>query len=107
MLAQSPCALWAPAGTPAPIIAKLNAQVTQALGAPAMKDQLRAQGVEAIPTSPAVFDRRLRVEIDQWAKVVKATGAPPEQFADRDATRARTSLVRMRARAMREIRFRQ
>jgi tripartite-type tricarboxylate transporter receptor subunit TctC len=71
-------ALWAPAGTPAPIVAKLNAHVTQALGAAAMKDQLRAQGLEAIPTSPAVFDRRLRVEIDQWAKVVKATGATPE-----------------------------
>jgi tripartite-type tricarboxylate transporter receptor subunit TctC len=48
MLAQSTCALWAPAGTLAPILAKLNAQVTPALGAAAMKDQLRAQGLSPV-----------------------------------------------------------
>jgi tripartite-type tricarboxylate transporter receptor subunit TctC len=49
MLAQSTCALWAPAGTPAPAIAKLSAQATPALGAASMKDRLRAQGLSLVP----------------------------------------------------------
>jgi tripartite-type tricarboxylate transporter receptor subunit TctC len=71
-------ALWAPAATPPQILARLNREVTALLASAAMKDQLAAQGLEAIPTKPEVFASRLRVEIDQWAKVVKATGAKPE-----------------------------
>ncbi|MES2561706.1 MAG: tripartite tricarboxylate transporter substrate binding protein [Pseudomonadota bacterium] len=71
-------ALWAPAGTPAPILGKLNQEVTQVLNAAAMKEQLAAQGLDAIPSTPEAFARRLRVEIEQWGKVVKATGAKPE-----------------------------
>jgi hypothetical protein len=43
-----------------------------------MKEQLGAQGLEAIPTTPDAFLRRLRIEIEQWGKVVRATGAKPE-----------------------------
>ena len=71
-------ALWAPARTPRDIVAKLHAETTKALTGAAMREQLRSQGLEAIPTTPAAFDQRLRVEIAQWAKVVKATGATPE-----------------------------
>jgi tripartite-type tricarboxylate transporter receptor subunit TctC len=71
-------ALWAPAATPPQILARLNREVTALLASAAMKDPLAAQGLEAIPTKPEVFASRLRVEIDQWAKVVKATGAKPE-----------------------------
>ena len=71
-------ALWAPRGTPREIVAKLNAETTKALSSPVMREQLRAQGLEPIPTTPEAFDKRLRVEIAQWAKVVKATGATPE-----------------------------
>ena len=70
--------LWLPARTPREIVAKLNAETTRALGGAATKEQLRAQGLEAIPTTPEAFAGRLRVEIAQWAKVVKATGATPE-----------------------------
>ncbi len=70
--------LWAPAATPAPIVAKLNTQVTQILNSASMKEQLGAQGLDAIPTAPEAFSRRLRMEIDQWGKVVRATGAKPE-----------------------------
>ena len=71
-------ALWAPAGTPAPILGRLNKEVNQVLHATAMKEQLAAQGLDAIPSTSDAFARRLRVEIEQWGKVVKATGAKPE-----------------------------
>jgi tripartite-type tricarboxylate transporter receptor subunit TctC len=71
-------ALWAPAGTPREIVAKLNADVTQILNSTTMKEQLGAQGLEPIPTSPEAFAKQLRVEIAKWGKVVKATGAKPE-----------------------------
>jgi tripartite-type tricarboxylate transporter receptor subunit TctC len=71
-------ALWAPAATPPQILERLNREVTQLLSSAAMKDSLATQGLEAIPTKPDAFASRLRVEIDQWAKVVRATGAKPE-----------------------------
>ena len=71
-------ALWAPARTPREIVAKLTAETTRALASPAMQSELRAQGLEAIPTTPEAFTSRLRAEIAQWGKVVKATGATPE-----------------------------
>lgn len=71
-------ALWTPAGTPREIVARLHSETTKVLSAPAMKEQLSAQGLEPIPTTPDAFSKRLRVEIAQWGKVVKATGAKPE-----------------------------
>jgi len=71
-------ALWAPAGTPAPILAKLHKEVIRVLESAPMREQLAVQGLEAIPTSPETFSKRLRVEIEQWGKVVRATGAKPE-----------------------------
>ena len=43
-----------------------------------MKEQLAAQGLEPIPTTPEAFEKQLRIEIEKWGKVVKATGAKPE-----------------------------
>ncbi len=71
-------ALWAPAGTPAQILARLNKEVTQVLNSAAMKEQLGGQGLEPIPSTPEAFARRLRLEIEQWRQVVKTTGAKAE-----------------------------
>ena len=71
-------ALWSPAGTPRAIVAKLNAHVTEILRSMPMKEQLAAQGLEPIPTTPEAFEKQLRIEIEKWGKVVKATGAKPE-----------------------------
>jgi tripartite-type tricarboxylate transporter receptor subunit TctC len=70
--------LWAPAATPAAVIAALNKEVGKILAAPSMKEQLSAQGLEPVPTSPDAFAKQLRVEIDKWGKVVKASGVKPE-----------------------------
>jgi len=70
--------LWAPSGTPPEIIGGLHKEVTKILSSPAMKEQLGSQGLEAIPTTPEAFGQQLRVEIQKWGRVVKASGAKPE-----------------------------
>ena len=67
--------ILAPAGTPAPIVAKLNAEVNKWLQSPEGKEQLLAQGAEVAGGPPEQFVAHIRAETDKWAKVVKASGA--------------------------------
>ena len=67
--------ILAPAGTPAPIVAKLNAEVNKWLQSPEGKEQLLAQGAEVAGGPPEKFVAHIRAETDKWAKVVKASGA--------------------------------
>ncbi len=67
--------LLAPAGTPAPIVVRLNAEVNKYLQSPEGKDQLLAQGAEVAGGSPEQFVAHIRAETDKWAKVVKISGA--------------------------------
>jgi tripartite-type tricarboxylate transporter receptor subunit TctC len=71
-------ALWAPAGTPHQIISALNKEMTEILNSPAIRDQFGSQGLEPIPTTPEAFAKQLRIEIEKWGKVIKASGAKPE-----------------------------
>ncbi|HWI12709.1 MAG TPA: tripartite tricarboxylate transporter substrate binding protein [Burkholderiales bacterium] len=66
--------MWAPAGMSADLVAMLNRDVTRIVASTAMRDQLAAQGLQAIPTAPEAFATELRHEIDKWARVVKASG---------------------------------
>ena len=61
----------APAGTPKPIIDKLNAEIQKALAKPEVQEQLLAQGAYATPTTPEQAQARIKAEIEKWAKVVK------------------------------------
>jgi tripartite-type tricarboxylate transporter receptor subunit TctC len=67
--------LLAPAGTPKDIIAKLNAASVKALASPEMRERLAAQGADPIGNTPEQFAAFIKVEIDKWAKIVKASGA--------------------------------
>lgn len=60
-----------PAATPKDIIASLNRQITGAMNAPDLRDQLIARGAEPRPSTPEAFDAFLRAETAKWAKVVK------------------------------------
>ena len=69
--------LFAPAGTPREIIARLNAAAGKALLAPELALPLRAQGSEPRPTTPEELARFMRVEHSRWERVVKTTGLAP------------------------------
>jgi tripartite-type tricarboxylate transporter receptor subunit TctC len=64
----------APAHTPAEIVNKLHATITQILGTAEMKDRLDKAGAELRPMSPAQFGGFIRDEMTKWAKVVKESG---------------------------------
>jgi tripartite-type tricarboxylate transporter receptor subunit TctC len=65
-------ALFAPARTPAPVLAKLHAAVVQALAAPAMLDVLRAQAALPDPTTPEGLAALVVSEQEAWGKVVRS-----------------------------------
>jgi tripartite-type tricarboxylate transporter receptor subunit TctC len=62
--------VMAPAGTPAPIIAKLNAEIQKILATPEAQEQMLLQGAYAIRMTPEQSGERIRKEISQWAKVI-------------------------------------
>jgi tripartite-type tricarboxylate transporter receptor subunit TctC len=70
--------LLAPAGTPADIVAKWNAEVTRILRTPEMRDRLTAMGAEAAPDTPAEFAQFISSEAAKYARIVKLSGARPD-----------------------------
>ncbi len=67
--------IWAPAGTPRPIVDKLNAAFQAALANEEVKKRLFARGAEPVPGTPEDFARHIASELPKWAEVVKASGA--------------------------------
>jgi tripartite-type tricarboxylate transporter receptor subunit TctC len=70
--------LMAPAGTPKPIIDKLNAAIKAIMQRPDVKAAWAAQGAEPMFMTPEEFDAYLRKDIEKWANVVKISGAKAE-----------------------------
>ena len=70
--------LWVPAGTPAAVIAKLNADMSRAFSDPATKERLLGQGAEPAPGSAAEFGAFVRAEKAKWARVIKAANIKPD-----------------------------
>ena len=68
----------APAGTPKPIITRLNADIHKSLQDPAVAKRLAAVGFEITYGTPEEFSAYIKSEIKKWAKVVKASGAKPD-----------------------------
>ncbi len=67
----------APAGTPKPIIMRLNADIHKSLQDPAVVKRLEGVGFEITYGTPEQFSAYIKSEIKKWAKVVKASGAKP------------------------------
>lgn len=70
--------LMAPAGTPRPVLERLNTEVVKVLNAADVKEAWGKQGAQTIPMSIEQFDKFLREDIAKWAGVVKATGMKVE-----------------------------
>src|SRR4051812_28524992 len=66
--------MLAPAGTPAEILKKLNAEIQKALAAPDMKERLANLGNEPLSMSPEQFDAFLREEFNTLGEVMRAAG---------------------------------
>jgi tripartite-type tricarboxylate transporter receptor subunit TctC len=66
--------LAAPAGTPQPVIDKLNKAVADALNSPEGRKRLAEQGLEPEANTPAQAAQFVAAEMQQWGAVVKAAG---------------------------------
>jgi tripartite-type tricarboxylate transporter receptor subunit TctC len=67
--------LMAPIATPAPILEKLNAEITRIVNQPEVKSAWSKQGAVSMSMSTAEFGKFLRDDIAKWANVVKISGA--------------------------------
>ena len=66
--------MYAPAGTPQPVIARLNAEVTRLLALPDMKEKILSYGLEANSSTPEALAARAREDAAKWSRVIKAAG---------------------------------
>jgi len=71
--------LMAPKATPPAIIERLNAEVSRIVGAPETAKAWTAQGAQPMVMNVAEFSRYVQADIAKWAKIVKISGAKPEQ----------------------------
>lgn len=67
--------MFAPAGTPAPVLAKLNAAIVKVLAQPDVKKKINEQGAEVYSETPEQFAAFIQTESVKWGKVVKESGA--------------------------------
>ena len=68
----------APAGTPAPVIAKFNDAMVDALNDPELRNRLRKSGTTPAPSTPEEFEKYLREGIARWGKVIREKGIKGE-----------------------------
>ncbi len=78
VVADNWAGILAPAGTPAPAIAKLNAALVAALDDPAVRQRLHNAGTVPAPSSPDEFSAYLREELARWGKLIEEKGIKPE-----------------------------
>jgi tripartite-type tricarboxylate transporter receptor subunit TctC len=65
----------APAGTSKAIVSRINKDFNDALASPKLREQLAAQGADAVGGTPEEFAKVIRADYAKWAKVVKESGA--------------------------------
>jgi tripartite-type tricarboxylate transporter receptor subunit TctC len=68
---------FAPAGTPAPIVARLNAEINRALADPELGAQLEARALVRLNTTPEQFTEMVRKELELGARFARMFGAKP------------------------------
>jgi tripartite-type tricarboxylate transporter receptor subunit TctC len=70
--------LWGPAGTPAHMVNRLNAEIKSSVGTPAMKAAMKRLDFEPKPGSPQDFIALIQDEIEAWTPAAKAAGILPK-----------------------------
>jgi tripartite-type tricarboxylate transporter receptor subunit TctC len=71
-------AIFAPAGTPAPVVARLHEAITKALQSPEVRERIASLGGEIAALDPAETARFVREQTTLWSAVVRAGGIKPE-----------------------------
>jgi len=66
--------LWAPAGTPAAVVQKLNVSINAIVQEPQVREQFARLGMQPAPMKPEEFARFVRGEIDVYKRIVKQAG---------------------------------
>ena len=72
-------ALFAPAGTPAPVIGRINAELARFMSRPETKAQFSAMGRNAVTTTPEELAALVRSDTARWANVIRSAGLKFEQ----------------------------
>jgi len=67
-----------PARTPAPVMARMQAAVAEALAQPSVRERLTGDGAEIVASKPEEAKRFLETEVRRWGAVVKAAGLKTE-----------------------------
>ena len=78
LVADNSYALFAPAGTPPPILARLHDATVATLSLPDVRDRLREQGAEVVGNSSAELAAYVAAEIPKWAALARQAGVKPE-----------------------------
>ena len=66
--------ILAPAGTPRPVVKRLNAELVKIMHAPEMKEKLTATGTEPLTSTPEEFAAYIKREIAKWGDVIRKAG---------------------------------
>jgi tripartite-type tricarboxylate transporter receptor subunit TctC len=78
LVADNSYALFAPAGTPGPVLARLHGATVAALALPEVRDQLHEQGAEVVGGSSTELAAYVRAEIPKWAALARQAGVKPQ-----------------------------
>ncbi len=66
--------MFAPAGTPQPVVDRLHAELRAALAAPSVQKRFAELGVQDAPAPPAAFDAQVKREIEEMGAFAKRAG---------------------------------
>jgi len=76
------CSVWwgimAPAGTPGPIVTRLNTEISAVMKDPEMAKRLQAEAAEPIVAGPEALAKLIASDLEKWARVVRETGIKAE-----------------------------
>jgi len=69
--------VFAPAGTPKDIVAKINGELVRMLNVPDVRRRISQEGADPVGSAPDAFASRVKNEITKWTKVIKTSGIQP------------------------------
>jgi tripartite-type tricarboxylate transporter receptor subunit TctC len=70
--------MFAPAGTPAAIISRLNSEIVSAIKTPEIRDFITREGAEPVGSTPQELGAYLKSEIERYTKVARAANLKVE-----------------------------